>query len=126
MYDGYGISTGAEKEMAEHINKALLFELREILGDEYAILIETFLTESSSFMSEILSAFEVSNSIRGATAVASLKGASMNLGAMNLVSLCQKILLECKASRFQQSDVLLHALQEELNYVTIFLRKEVA
>ncbi len=111
--------------MAEHINKALLFELKEILGDEYATLIKTFLTESKFHMAEILSAFELSSNTIGANALSSLKGASMNLGAMNLVSLCHKLLLECKASRLQRSDVLLHALQEELNHVTLFLQQEI-
>ncbi len=111
--------------MAEHINKALLSELREILGDQFTLLIQTFFTESTSLMTEILSAFEMSNNAQGAAAVTSLKGASMNLGAMQLVSLCQKLLLECKADRFQNSDVLIHALQEELYFVTLFLRQEI-
>lgn len=112
--------------MAEPINKAQLFELRDILGDEYGALIQTFFKGSSMDMHSIQSAFEHSDNTMGATAVASLKGASTNLGATDLVSFCQKLLLECKENRLQHSDVLLSAVQEELKRVTQFLRQEVA
>jgi HPt (histidine-containing phosphotransfer) domain-containing protein len=112
--------------MAEPINKAQLLELRDILGDEYDSLIQTFFNASSVDMRAIQSAFEHSDNTMGATAVASLKGASTNLGATDLASFCQKLLLECKENRLQHSDVLLHAAQEELQRVTHFLRQEVA
>ncbi len=112
--------------MAEPINKAQLFELRDLLGDEYDSLIQNFLRESLIDMRAIQSAFEHSDNAMGATAITSLKGASANLGATDLATFCQKLLLECKANRLQHSDVLLHAAQEELHRVTHFLRHEMA
>jgi HPt (histidine-containing phosphotransfer) domain-containing protein len=110
--------------MAEPINKAQLLELRDILGDEYDSLIEAFLRESSAYMRAIQSAFEQSENSIAAVAIASLKGASSNLGATGLASFCQHLLLSCKENRFQHSDVLLNAAQEELHRVTHFLRQE--
>ena len=110
--------------MVEPINIAQLLELRDLLGDEYDSLVETFLGESSTYMRAIQSAYEQSENSIAAIAIASLKGASSNLGATGLASFCHNLLLSCKENRLQHSDVLLNAAQEELHRVTLFLREE--
>jgi HPt (histidine-containing phosphotransfer) domain-containing protein len=112
--------------MTESINKAQLLELRDILGDEYKSLIHSFVRDSSKNMHEIQSAFELSENSIAAKAIAALKGSSINLGATSLASYCQNLLLACKENRFQHSDVLLFAAQEELHRVTHYLCQEVA
>lgn len=110
--------------MAEPVNKAQLLELRDILGDELQELIATFLHESQTHINTILTAFEQSNNSLGSTAALSLKGESANLGATELMSFCQKLVLECKANRIQHSDVLVHTVREELHRVNHFLRHQ--
>lgn len=110
--------------MAEPINTAQLLELRDLLGDEYESLIQTFIRESSTTMRAIQDAYEHSENSSAATAIASLKGASINLGATDLALFCKNLLLACKENRLQHSDVLLHATQEELQRVTHFLQHE--
>lgn len=112
--------------MAEPINTAQLLELRELLGDEYENLIQTFVRESTTAMRAIQYAFEHSENSSAAPAIASLKGASINLGATDLAAYCQNLLLASKENRLQHSDVLLHATQEELQRVTHFLQHEIA
>ena len=110
--------------MAEPINTAQLIELRDLLGDGYENLIQNFVHESSTAMRAIQYAFEHSENSSAATAISSLKGASINLGATGLASFCQNLLLACRENRLQHSDVLVHATQEELQRVTLFLRQE--
>ena len=110
--------------MTEPINTAQLLELRDLLGDEYENLIQTFVRESSTAMRTIQHAFEHSENSNAAPAIALLKGESINLGATGLAAYCQKLLLACKENRLQHSDVLLHATQEELQRVTRFLQHE--
>jgi len=110
--------------MAEPINTAQLLELRDLLGDEYENLIQTFIRESSTAMRTIQYAYEHSENSNAATAISALKGASINLGATSLASFCQNLLMACKENRLQHSDVLLHATQEELQRVSHFLQQE--
>ncbi len=112
--------------MAEPINTAQLLELRELLGDEYDNLIQSFFRESKTAMRTIQYAFEQSENSSAVSTIAALKGASINLGATGLAAYCQNLLLACKENRLQHSDVLLHATQEELQHVTHFLQQEMA
>jgi len=112
--------------MAEPVNKAQLLELKDLLGDDFEVLISNFLHASQTHISTILTAFDQANNILGSTAAQSLKGESANLGATELSAFCQKLILECKANRIQYSDVLIHTVQEELHRVNQFLRLQTA
>ncbi|GAC1371941.1 MAG: hypothetical protein NVS3B3_05580 [Aquirhabdus sp.] len=110
--------------MAEPVNKAQLLELKDLLGDEFDDLIANFLHESQTHLHTIITAFEQSDNSLGSSAAQSLKGESANLGATELTSFCQKLILECKANRIQHSDVLVHTVREELHRVNHFLRHQ--
>jgi HPt (histidine-containing phosphotransfer) domain-containing protein len=112
--------------MSYSINIVQQHELRNILGDEYDNLVEAFFRESVAYMRVIQSAFEESENSIAAIALASLKGVCTNLGATNLATFCQKLLIASKENRFQHSEVLLHVVQEELKYVIKFFRQEIA
>ncbi len=112
--------------MAEPVNKAQLLELKDLLGDEFDDLIANFMHESQTHLKSILTAHEHANNSLGSTAAQSLKGESANLGATELTSFCQKLILECKANRIQHSDVLVYTVQDELQRVNHFLRQQTA
>lgn len=112
--------------MTEPVNTAQLLELRDLLGDAFDELISTFLHESQTHIKTILAAYDQANNTLGTTAAQSLKGESANLGATDLTTFCQNLVLECKANRIQHSDVLVQNVQEELHRVNHFLKLQTA
>lgn len=112
--------------MAEPVNTAQLLELKDLLGDEFDDLIANFLHESQTHLKTIMTAFEQANNSLGSGAAQSLKGESANMGATELTTFCQNLILECKANRIQHSEVLVHTVREELHRVNHFLRQQTA
>jgi HPt (histidine-containing phosphotransfer) domain-containing protein len=112
--------------MTEPVNTAQLFELKDLLGDEFEELISNFMNQSQTHLKTILAALDQSNNTLGTAAAQLLRGESANLGANDLTSFCQKLISECKANRIQHSEVLVHTVREELHRVSHFLRLQTA
>ena len=100
------------------------FAFRNILGDDINDLLNDYLKDSQQQMKQIHAAFEQADLNLAANSVQSLKGASANIGATELEILCHKLHVECKAGRLRLSDVIIHALEEELSRVNRFIRTE--
>ena len=110
--------------MSVPINTAQLQELKSFLGDDINDLLTDYLQDSLVQMKRIHAAYEQADLNLATHSVQSLKGASANIGATELEILCQKLHLECKAGRLRGSDVIIHALDEELSRVNRYLRAE--
>jgi len=110
--------------MSVPINTAQLQELKSFLGDDINDLLNDYLKDSQQQMKQIHAAYEQADLNLAANSVQSLKGASANIGATELEVLCHKLHVECKAGRLRLSDVIIHALEEELSRVNRFIRTE--
>ncbi len=110
--------------MSVPINTAQLQELKSFLGDDINDLLTDYLKDSQLQMKRIHTAYEHADLDLAANSVQSLKGASANIGATELETLCLKLHLECKAGRLRASDVIIHALDQELTRVNHFIRAE--
>jgi HPt (histidine-containing phosphotransfer) domain-containing protein len=78
------------KSITTLIDTAVLDELKSIMEDEFADVLQIFLDESVTLMSEVFSAFEEEsdNMIRS---VHTLKSCSRNVGAMHLGMIAEKM-----------------------------------
>lgn len=110
--------------MSMPINTAQLQELKSFLGDDINDLLADYLKHSQLQMKQIHAAYEQADLNLATNSVQSLKGASANIGATELEILCHKLHAECKAGRLRGSDVIIHALDEELTRVNCFIRTE--
>jgi HPt (histidine-containing phosphotransfer) domain-containing protein len=110
--------------MSMPINPAQLQELKSFLGDDINDLLADYLKDSLVQMKQIHAAYEQADLNLATNSVQSLKGASANIGATELETLCHKLYAECKAGRLRASDVIIHALDEELGRVNRYLRAE--
>lgn len=87
--------------MVIHVDKAVIAGLKDIMGDEYAILLEAYLTDSDQRLRLAQQAVAEHDSSALREAVHSFKGSCGNVGALELAHLCQA--LECAADKQNQS-----------------------
>jgi len=73
--------------MSETINKAMIEELRELMEDDFPLLIETFLTDSDQRLSDLIKAQSVSDATQIRELAHGFKGSASNLGAEALANI---------------------------------------
>ncbi len=76
---------------AEHIDMETLAELKEVMEDEFQILIDTFLSDSQKRLSAIKAALESASADDLRSAAHSFKGSSSNIGAPLLAEHLKKL-----------------------------------
>lgn len=89
--------------MNAHLNSELIVELKDLMEDEFSILLETYLQESERQFANARSAWDEQD-LEGLKRFAhSLKGSSSNIGAERLSSLCGR--LESGAKQANDEDL---------------------
>ena len=73
-----------------HLDEEALTELQEVMEDEFNVLIETYLKDSSDRISYLRTAIGSSDPDAFAKTAHSFKGSSVNIGAPRLGALCLK------------------------------------
>jgi len=71
-----------------HLNRDVLSALQEVMGDEYSMLLDTFLADSEERLSQLHETGDAET--LGATAH-SFKGSCSNMGATRLAQLCHEL-----------------------------------
>ncbi len=87
--------------MVSVLNEELLDELRELMGDDLTLLIDTYRKDTQYRLSAIRQALELSDLNAVVDAAHSLKGSSANVGAIHMEDLCHQIV---KAARNGNQD----------------------
>ena len=103
--------------MTVHIDAEQLAELKEVLEDEFGVLINTYLTDAKFRLQLIQNGINNQDYEAVRLAAHSLKGASANLGALILAQLCEKLEHDCKVGQTQGCDILLKKM--EVEFLTI-------
>ncbi|SEL73772.1 HPt (histidine-containing phosphotransfer) domain-containing protein [Pseudomonas agarici] len=78
----------------KHLDYDVLGALREVMEDEYPLLLDTFLNDSEKRLGQL---HQASNALELGRAAHSFKGSSSNMGALYLADLCRQ--LEERAAR---------------------------
>ena len=104
------------------IDESALDELRQIMGDDFSLLVDTFVSDSQRRIDDMQQALVARSSdiLRGAAH--GLKGSAMNFAATRLTQLCQQ-LEHC--GRYQQLDdapAILKKVQVEFDLLVAYLR----
>jgi HPt (histidine-containing phosphotransfer) domain-containing protein len=108
--------------MHERLDRELLEELKLVMEDDFALLLETFLKETEHQLFETTEAWEAGDLVRLRQSAHRLKGASSNIGAGELAGLCQRLEQLALEGRTEALDEVLIRLKAELREV----RDEVA
>ena len=102
--------------MAEQLDMSLLNELRDLMDGEFSVLLDVYIRESERQFHEANEAWEAGDMDRLGRSAHSLKGASCNIGAVQLADYCSE--LESAAKQRLETRV-----PEMLNRVTLELRE---
>ncbi|MDH3641314.1 MAG: Hpt domain-containing protein [Gammaproteobacteria bacterium] len=100
--------------MNEHLNSELIHELKELMEDEFSLLLETYLQESEKQFTNARSAWEEQDLDALMRFAHSLKGSSSNIGAERLSSLCGRLESGAKQSEREGLPDLLAEVAAEL------------
>ncbi|MCP5174378.1 MAG: Hpt domain-containing protein [Moraxellaceae bacterium] len=91
--------------MTVHIDNEQLAELKEVLEDEFGILISTYLADAKLRLQLIEQGLQNQDYEAVRLAAHSLKGASANLGALLLAQICERLEHDCKAGHYAIREV---------------------
>lgn len=107
--------------MTVHIDNEQLAELKEVLEDEFGILISTYLTDAKLRLTLIEQGLHTQDYEAVRLAAHSLKGASANLGALLLAQICERLEHDCKAGHYAECEALFVQAQAEFVEVQALL-----
>lgn len=104
-------------QMGTHVDLEMLSELKDIMEDDFNILIETYLQDSNTRITDITEAYNDrdSEALRGAAH--SFKGSSSNVGAVLLADLCKTAEDLGREGRVEEVQDLLEKIDEEYQSV---------
>ena len=104
------------------IDSATLDSLKELLGDAFGQLIETYLTDSEARVQKLKKAIaapdyeEITHEAHG------LKGSSRNLGIVQLGDICEKLEQESREGNGENFEQYVSAVEQQFAAVTDILK----
>ena len=75
----------------QHLDSEILEELRVVMGNEFAGLLQTFVQDSGQRVQAIARELAAQDAVALRAAAHSFKGSSSNMGARRLAQLCKEI-----------------------------------
>ncbi|AOE86507.1 Hpt domain-containing protein [Pseudomonas sp. TCU-HL1] len=100
-----------------HLDHSVLSALRDVMEDEFPVLLDTFQADSAERMRQIQQAYAQADCQALRLAAHSFKGSCSNMGAPVLAGLCKQ--LEDIAHREQLADAPAVILQIEREYLVV-------
>ena len=86
--------------MSELFDNQIISELREIMGDDIGMLLETFIEDSRAKVGELSDALAAENADSIRRVAHSLKGSCKNVGAIAMALLCEEMEHKAKEEIF--------------------------
>jgi HPt (histidine-containing phosphotransfer) domain-containing protein len=109
-----------------HLDEEALTELQDVMEDEFDILIETYLKDSSDRIVYLRNAIGTSDADAFAKAAHSFKGSSINIGAPQLGALCLKAEEAGKGNRLDDAKEVVDAIESEFQHIEQTLKRFLA
>ena len=100
------------------VDVGVLKSLQELLGDNFALLIETYLTDSQKRIERLHQAYNADDMDEISSEVHGLKGSSRNLGANQIGDLCEVLEKEARQGAIINKEQQLAAIESNFAAVT--------
>ncbi|WP_369601744.1 Hpt domain-containing protein [Hahella sp. SMD15-11] len=97
-----------------HVDSGALAELREVMEEEFDILIDTFLDDSVDRMQQIREALASGDPVAYSRACHSFKGSATNMGLPRLAALCREGEEDGRAGKMERAAMITDAIEDEL------------
>jgi HPt (histidine-containing phosphotransfer) domain-containing protein len=107
----------------QHLDHEALTELRDVMGDEFNILINTFLEDADERLRQITEAARAEDAASFRKVAHSFKGSSINIGAPILADCCFAAEQAGKEENLSHSAEQIAAIEGELATVSEQLRR---
>ena len=95
---------------SEIIDTEQFEDMRELLEEDFPELLEVYFIDSKQRIASLCSALANNDNVAGFEAAHALKGASANLGAIQLIGLSDQLQVACYAQKIDQSRLIIEAL----------------
>ena len=107
-----------------HIDNQVLASLREVMEEEYPILLDTFLVDSDERLRLLREALHNGDAAAMRHAAHSFKGSCSNMGAPLLASLCKQLEEAGRREQLEQAHDLIEQVEREFAIVRILFKSE--
>lgn|SRR5687768_16397767 len=106
----------------EHLDYDTLNTLKQVMEDDFALLIDTFVQDSNDRIQTLQNVIKGTEADLIRRAAHSFKGSSSNIGAPHLASLCSALEKKALANNLDGLAEDLHAIEQEFVRVEVLLR----
>ncbi|MFC5696457.1 Hpt domain-containing protein [Pseudomonas sp. GCM10022186] len=107
-----------------HLDHSVLSALRDVMEDEFPVLLDTFLADSVERLRQIQQALASSDSQALRLAAHSFKGSCSNMGAPVLSGLCKRLEDIARHEQLADAPALIGQIEEEFLVVRSLLQEE--
>lgn len=113
-------------EKTEHLDLSALAELKEVMEEEFDILLETFLYDSAERVIQIKAAAKERDSEALSRAAHSFKGSCTNIGVPVLAKLCMDAEQKGKKDELEGIDELVVSIDQAFTEVSKLLKEQLS
>ena len=106
----------------EHLDYDILNTLKDVMEDDFTLLIDTFVQDSAERISALKAVIQTTDADAIRRAAHSFKGSSSNIGARHLSTLCSSLEKKALSNDFSGLDDDLSAIEHEFTQVQAQLR----
>lgn len=107
-----------------HLDQSVLASLLDVMGEEYPVLLDTFLVDSEERQRHIHEAIVAEDAQALRLAAHSFKGSCSNMGAALLAGLCKHLEEAARRERLDEAPALIEQIGREFAIVRILLKSE--
>ena len=109
---------------AEHLGGSVLATLRDVMENEYPVLLDTFIVDSEERLRGLQQGLEGADAQALRLAAHSFKGSCSNMGASLLAGLCKQLEDCARREQLEQAPALVEQIAREFAIVRILLKSE--
>ncbi|ACO79584.1 histidine-containing phosphotransfer protein [Azotobacter vinelandii CA] len=110
--------------MSEHLDPSVQALLREVMEDEYPLLLDTFLSDSEARLHALRQAHDARDAEALRRAAHSFKGSCSNMGAPRLTELCRLLEHQARTGELTPVSVLLAQAEQEFAIIRTLIESE--
>lgn len=107
-----------------HLDDAALSALRDVMAEEYPLLLETFISDSEERLRSLREALANADSQALRHAAHSFKGSCGNMGAQILAGLCKQLEESARQTDLPHAEALVEQVEREFAIVRILLKQQ--
>ena len=117
------IDVALDSRLFTHFDEAAITTLYELLGEDYKVLLTTYLDDSEKHVKKLAQLIDNHDGEGLTRAAHALKGISANVGVLKFSDLCKHMEFSARDNDLDGCKATLPALQEEYNAINQLIRE---